>query len=303
MVITFSLREFKATVTLAEMLQVPLEVNFSDGDQPLFIRTQVESVSAEFVLATTRGDQAEAPTAPQRGLSRAAPPPEDGATTDAPQQAEATQVTADNSMPSASETQLRAPDEPAPLESTPLPVSGRARGGTRRQDEEQPLFFSEASQQSTGAMDQSHDEVDELGEEHLHALDEVERAIESGQAEITGSQVIVRKQGTRDSSGEGTDQSQTGSRTRTDSQGNKGQSGSFELEIVEPTPVSKGGSNEEVYLAQLGASRRGRLGNASGSAEMDELGDDEDDWQEQDTQEDEVGSAGPPQKRFKPLFS
>ncbi|SPO30676.1 related to DNA repair protein rad9 [Ustilago trichophora] len=56
--LTFSLREFKATVALAESLGVPLEMNFSDGDEPLFVRLRVESaVAGEFVIATTRGDR------------------------------------------------------------------------------------------------------------------------------------------------------------------------------------------------------------------------------------------------------
>ncbi|CDW97447.1 hypothetical protein [Sporisorium scitamineum] len=44
--LTFSLREFKATVALAEGWGVALEVNFSDGDEPLFVRLRVESAVA-----------------------------------------------------------------------------------------------------------------------------------------------------------------------------------------------------------------------------------------------------------------
>ncbi|SNX87052.1 related to DNA repair protein rad9 [Melanopsichium pennsylvanicum] len=56
--LTFSLREFKATVGLAETLGTAVEVNFSDGDEPLFVRLRVENVvRGEFVIATTKGDR------------------------------------------------------------------------------------------------------------------------------------------------------------------------------------------------------------------------------------------------------
>ena len=56
--LTFSLREFKACVGLAEGWGTGVEVNFSDGDEPLFVRLRLESaVAGEFVIATTKGDR------------------------------------------------------------------------------------------------------------------------------------------------------------------------------------------------------------------------------------------------------
>ncbi|GAC77639.1 hypothetical protein PANT_27d00049 [Moesziomyces antarcticus T-34] len=129
--LTFSLREFKATVALAEALGVALEVNFSDGDEPLFVRLRVENaVAAEFVIATTRPDRTNAPD------KEAAPA------------AVARSVSSSVAPPAARETQRQtessdasiAPPPPVrpPVESTPVnPVQAQA-----------PLFFPGASQPS-----------------------------------------------------------------------------------------------------------------------------------------------------------
>lgn len=53
--LTFSLKEFKACVALAEAWGCVLEVNFGKGEEPVFVRMRVEgAVVAEVVIATTR---------------------------------------------------------------------------------------------------------------------------------------------------------------------------------------------------------------------------------------------------------
>ncbi|PWN51835.1 hypothetical protein IE53DRAFT_361271 [Violaceomyces palustris] len=63
----FSLKEFRATIVLAEQLGRPLEISFSDGEAPLFVRIHQEAVEAEFVIATTKGERPQMPSAPQQG--------------------------------------------------------------------------------------------------------------------------------------------------------------------------------------------------------------------------------------------
>lgn len=116
---TFSLREFKATVSLAEAWRVPFEVNFSSANEPIFVRMRLESgVAAEFVIATTNAEKATQACAPD------------------PRKLAASMA---RSTP-------RSPSPPAlPYHSTPLiPI-----------DHPDPLFFPSASQLSPHPTQQS----------------------------------------------------------------------------------------------------------------------------------------------------
>ncbi|KAN0061995.1 hypothetical protein ACQY0O_005990 [Thecaphora frezii] len=182
-ILTFSLREFKATATLAEILQVPLEISFSDGDEPVFIHLNVESVVAEFVLATSRGERPDAD-----GVSKEAPPdnpraraaasshrPANPATqaseskgraalrepavhVPAPTASPYTQqklvihrpalmeASDEASVPSAESMSQSAPHLDVPMESTPHP--GVSQRSSRHAASPPPLFFPGASQDS-----------------------------------------------------------------------------------------------------------------------------------------------------------
>ncbi|KAJ9474945.1 hypothetical protein PHBOTO_004835 [Pseudozyma hubeiensis] len=185
---TFSLREFKATVGLAEGLGVGVEVNFSGGDEPLFVRMRVESaVAAEFVIATTRGERgaggagggaegaggesversARDGTGSGTG-ARAMPPPPARIAASVTSSASASRSdpssvsrTTVGSNPSAStradSSSLSHPtrlasaqpaDRPIPNQSTPLIPPENGRNEEEQEDETQPLFFPGASQLS-----------------------------------------------------------------------------------------------------------------------------------------------------------
>lgn len=166
--LTFSLREFKATVALAEGLGVALEINFSDGDEPLFVRLKLENaVAAEFVIATTKGDKLAgasdgraAVPAPAQQVRAQAQTPTAGVVAAAsstsasaarPSTATASRSTShhdqsaseDTSAPSLAQPSGSDAARPTPHESTPLRTHH-----DEDQDETQPLFFPGASQLS-----------------------------------------------------------------------------------------------------------------------------------------------------------
>lgn len=163
--LTFSLREFKATVGLAEALGVALEVNFSDGDEPLFVRLRVENaVAAEFVIATTKGDRTSgaAGTGGAEGAQAKAPAPgiaaSAGTTSSSLVQREqgrsrsgetsASSARAETSSSSlAPQPQQSTRQASIPNQSTPLPPAPQHE---EEEDESQtqPLFFPGASQLS-----------------------------------------------------------------------------------------------------------------------------------------------------------
>lgn len=145
--LTLSLREFKASVSLAEQLGVSVEVNFSDGDEPLFVRLRVESaVAAEFVIATTKagGGGAEASAgaaaeAQERETRIAASVPSSARSHSAPSHSRADPS---SSLPShAAPAPTRIPNQSTPLPPAPPEDAEEA-------DETQPLFFPGASQLS-----------------------------------------------------------------------------------------------------------------------------------------------------------
>ncbi|CBQ69007.1 related to DNA repair protein rad9 [Sporisorium reilianum SRZ2] len=139
--LTFSLREFKATVGLAEGLGVPLEVNFSEGDEPLFVRLRVESaVAAEFVIATTRGDRGGSGDADSTAVQ---PQPEAAAPTRIAASVTSSAARSHPSRLSEPSNQANTTAPPAvPHQSTPLPHEEDDDDAT------QPLFFPGASQLS-----------------------------------------------------------------------------------------------------------------------------------------------------------
>ena len=177
--LTFSLREFKATVGLAESLGVALEVNFSDGDEPLFVRLRVESaVAGEFVIATTKGDRTASGSGTgagngshgeaeqERGGTAAPQPPQRVAASAASSATSvrppaASRGSSHNAQPDTSSSMLSHPapaaaasaSRPAniPNQSTPRPPANPPRhppteppaaaAGEGSDDETQPLFF------------------------------------------------------------------------------------------------------------------------------------------------------------------
>ncbi|EST08825.1 Rad9/Ddc1 [Kalmanozyma brasiliensis GHG001] len=156
--LTLSLREFKATVQLAESLGVSVEVNFSDGDEPLFVRLRVESaVAAEFVIATTKagaatgggsgegsagggGGEAQERTRIAASVSSSARTNSHSGPSASHHQAAETSSSSSSSLPS-----HHAPvPTRIPNQSTPLPPVPQEED----EDETQPLFFPGASQLS-----------------------------------------------------------------------------------------------------------------------------------------------------------
>ena len=149
--LTFSLREFKATVSLAESWGVAMEVNF-DVQGPVFVRLRRESeVGAEFVLATSAGGGEEAQTN-DRSMS--------DATTERRQRQQpfvaasasshcnhprptlaAVDSSTSVSPPHIGTTQKPMPNQSTPVASPPAPLQAD-------DDATQPLFFPGASQLS-----------------------------------------------------------------------------------------------------------------------------------------------------------
>ncbi|SAM83703.1 related to DNA repair protein rad9 [Ustilago bromivora] len=175
--LTFSLREFKATVALAEGWGTGLEVNFSDGDEPLFVRMKSEGggVAGEFVIATTRGDR----TGAGAGTEVRDDPGQEqghGQQRETPQQHEQRPIAASARSSNASASRIKQPHRQAsasmasgqgetslpshpqpvtplahaiPTESTPHPQHlAKHPEDEGDADETQPLFFPGASQLS-----------------------------------------------------------------------------------------------------------------------------------------------------------
>lgn len=162
--LTFSLKEFKATVTLAETLQVPLKIKFSDGDAPLFLRLKVDlAIEAEFIVATSKGER----MSTHSGVPASSRPTNDRSTTQAIAVSHSgsvsresvtaqkrrpdslTRTQEDSSHSRASDTRSSSNLNGAhPIESTPR-AADRALAGMDADDEETaPLFFPGASQTS-----------------------------------------------------------------------------------------------------------------------------------------------------------
>ncbi|CDR88841.1 related to DNA repair protein rad9 [Sporisorium scitamineum] len=159
--LTFSLREFKATVALAEGWGVALEVNFSDGDEPLFVRLRVESaVAAEFVIATTKGDRSgtgrgegESSTVQQPPQPAAAGTRIAASITPSHTNRSSTSNPSNNHSSTSQPSNTTTAPNPTPLptnQSTPLPLPHPPphHQGNDNEDATQPLFFPGASQLS-----------------------------------------------------------------------------------------------------------------------------------------------------------
>lgn len=71
--LTFSMREFKAAIALADHLKLPLELSFNQGGLPLIIKVECPAVVAEIYIATSSPNEEEsqprggrdAPSAPK----------------------------------------------------------------------------------------------------------------------------------------------------------------------------------------------------------------------------------------------
>lgn len=99
--LTLPIREFRAAVTVAESLLAPLELHFSVGGEPLFVRIFAEAVHVEMVIATTD----------------AKPPEMDGNFQDTASRAARQGSAANHRQPSISNSGTRQPTESVPPQS------------------------------------------------------------------------------------------------------------------------------------------------------------------------------------------
>lgn len=73
--LTFPMKEFRASVVMAESLAAPVELHFSQSGEPLFVRVYSEAMNSELVIATS--EEKGPPTQTQKASSKsdgAAPP-------------------------------------------------------------------------------------------------------------------------------------------------------------------------------------------------------------------------------------
>lgn len=190
--LTFSLREFKATVTLAETLQVPLEIRFSDGDDPLYLRLKVESaIAAEFVVATSKGEKMtshsgvpassrptpnERPAAQAIAVSRSASiPRQDAMAQKRRRRDSSTQIEDQSSSRPSGNTLGSNTNHAPPMASTPRnAAANRTTAETDTDDEESAaLFFPGASQTSQQQLDLGDNDQDDSFEMLMQGVDQV----------------------------------------------------------------------------------------------------------------------------------
>lgn len=162
-VLTFSLKEFKATVTLAETLQTPLEIRFSDGNAPLFLRLKLEStLIAEFIVATSKGEGMSAHSGVpatartnDRPATQAIAVSRSGTASGTAQKRRQDSLTQTQDQSHSSGTRSRSNTNGAPpMQSTPLPQANDD------DDETVPLFFPGASQTSQLELRPADDDGD-----------------------------------------------------------------------------------------------------------------------------------------------
>ncbi|SPO31068.1 related to DNA repair protein rad9 [Ustilago trichophora] len=282
--LTFSLREFKATVALAESLGVPLEVNFSDGDEPLFVRLRVESaVAGEFVIATTRGDRTTAAgagaTAGEEGQTRGSA---------APQQAQAAGIAASvASSSSARQTGSRSTSSSNNPQAVSLntdtssssmlshPAAAASSVNRTIPNQSTPLPANQPPRQSTQPPLQPP-----LPSHHRNDAEQGTESDEETQPLFfPGGESQVSLQPTPSSP-----------------------SAPPEVTFVRPTPVAMGGDPAEFFAAQASSTQSTNGGGddvkmaSHQPGLVDSLGSDSD----SDTSQ--RGENGAPRKRFKPLF-
>lgn len=280
--LTFSLREFKATVALAESLGVPLEVNFSDGDEPLFVRLRVESaVAGEFVIATTKGDRT-------AGAGGGATAGEEGQTrgSAAPQQAQAAGIAASvASSSSARQTGSRSTSSShnpqadtsntntssSSMLSHPVPAATSANRTIPNQST--PLHPNHTPRESTQPPSQQLP----VPSHHHH------NASEQGEESDEETQPLFFPGGESQLSLQPTPSSPPAPAP--------------EVTFVQPTPVAMGGDPAEFFAAQASSTQSTSGGrDAQHPGLVGSLGSDSD----SDTSQ--RGENGGPRKRFKPLF-
>lgn len=138
--LTLSLREFKATVGLAESWGVGVEVCFGKGEEPIFVRLRVEGgVAGEFVIATTRGERTAAGTEGERdGEARA-------------------QVALSRRSESSTASIPPRNEQELPNQSTPLPQPAREQ--VQEDPSTQPLFFPAPSPSSQLSLAPTQEEL------------------------------------------------------------------------------------------------------------------------------------------------
>lgn len=68
--LTFSLREFKALILLAESSALPIEASFSTGGRPLVLAVETDAYAIELVIATIAGNGTTQPSNPPQIIAR-----------------------------------------------------------------------------------------------------------------------------------------------------------------------------------------------------------------------------------------
>ncbi|PWY98123.1 hypothetical protein BCV70DRAFT_202294 [Testicularia cyperi] len=270
---TFSLREFKAAVTLAETLQVPLEVNFSDGDEPLFIRLRVESaVAAEIVIATTKGERPTGIAAVSASRVKASQP--------TPQQHQAHQQQ--------SHQPQRQPQREQGLTRASGAIRANSLSSTGRDGAEPPAKDTLVKDAVAGSVAFTSRGVDpsdgDLAEGEARLTPTQAPRTEDGVFDTTRTdRQVPSKQGQAD--GHSAEEQYDDDETLPlffpgGSYGSSQQQQLENLETIQPTPVSKGGDPQDFALPA----------HSSQSARSDA------------SDVEEEANSNAPRKRFRPLF-
>ena len=205
----------QAAISASEHLGVPLELFFSQGEDPLHIHCLRDDLQAEWVIATTEGERPpeagamgppaapaaagsaapgnSVPSAAARAASQRPVPPQqqaDSVSGSNVNGAAAPSASISRSMPGASAARPSSPARRQPMESTPLPHA--------RPAQELPLFRGTQGSHD-GDEQRSDDEMaaavaaadgEEAEEDEWAVVEALEQSISRGEVEIHGSQVV-----------------------------------------------------------------------------------------------------------------